>query len=518
MRSLEFFLIVALTLAIAPVQANTRLALVIGNRDYTAGALKNPINDAVSVGDSLSALGFQVSLVKNLKRDDIGRTMERFMTRIRPGDDVVVFYAGHGLQVKGVNYLPAVDANIHVESDVALNSLNLSQLLDRLDEAKAGVRLLLIDACRDNPYSRSFRSSARGLARVDEAPSGTLMHFATRPGGIAADGTGRNGLYTAQLIKHLSTPGLSVESMLKRVAASVKQISGGDQQPWTEGALEGEFYFVQSGVTVPAMISQVQSASGQPDAKPVQQKSSVNIQTNNNYKAGQIIKDCPECPDMVVVPSGIFEMGSNSSDNERPVHTVTIGEVFALAKTEVTQGQWRSLMGSNPSHFSKCGDDCPVEQVSWNDAQDYVRKLSQKTGKRYRLPSESEWEYACFAGSRNTYCGGESVDEVAWWNSVGGNAGDITTHPVSIKKANLFGLNDLSGNVWEWTEDCWNDDFRGAPSDGSPWISGDCRARVIHGGSWKYSLPRLAPAAMRVGVDQTLRYDYLGFRPARRVE
>ena len=183
----------ALLCLAAPAQA-ARLALVIGNKDYAVGRLGNPINDAEAVSRALGQLGFGVTLVKNLKRDEIGGTVEGFANRIRPGDDVVVFYAGHGLQVKGVNYLPAVDARIGVESDVALNSLNLNELLQKLDEANAGVRLLLVDACRDNPYSRGFRSGARGLARVEGAPSGTLMHFATRPGGVADDGQGGNGL------------------------------------------------------------------------------------------------------------------------------------------------------------------------------------------------------------------------------------------------------------------------------------------------------------------------------------
>lgn len=244
-------LTVALLLLLAllgPAHA-ARLALVIGNKDYTVGQLVNPINDAEDMAALLGGplgLGFQVTLVKNLKRDDIGPTVENFFNRIRPGDDVLVFYAGHGLQVKGVNYLPAVDARIRVETDVPLNSLNLNELLQRLDEARAGVRLLLIDACRDNPYGRGFRSNARGLARVEGAPSGTLMHFATRPGGVASDGTGRNGVYTAELLKHLKTPGLAVESTLKRVASGVRLATGGSQQPWTEGALDGEFYFAPS--------------------------------------------------------------------------------------------------------------------------------------------------------------------------------------------------------------------------------------------------------------------------------
>jgi len=156
-----------------------------------------------------------------------------------------------------VNYLPAVDAEIQSEEDVPLNSVNLAALLDRLDEAKAGVKILFLDACRNNPYARSFRSGARGLARVQDAPSGTLMHFATRPGSVAADGSGGNGLYTTELLRHIDQPGTPIEQMLKRVAAAVERESQGQQEPWVEGSLKGDFYFKPG--------SAVQTASLQPE-------------------------------------------------------------------------------------------------------------------------------------------------------------------------------------------------------------------------------------------------------------
>ena len=156
-----------------------RQALVIGNAAYTDGALKNPVNDARAMDVKLTALGFKVMKVENLKRQQIGRTLTAFANTLKPGDEVVVFYAGHGVQVKGVNYLPAVDADIQSEEDVALNSLNLNTLMERLDEAKAGLKLLFLDACRNNPYARSLRSNDRGLARVSAAPSGSLIHFAS---------------------------------------------------------------------------------------------------------------------------------------------------------------------------------------------------------------------------------------------------------------------------------------------------------------------------------------------------
>ncbi len=134
--------------------------------------------------------------------------------------------------------------------------------------------------------------------------------------------------------------------------------------------------------------------------------------------AGKIFKDCADCPEMVVIPAGSFDMGSNNDPSEKPVHRVTIGRAFAMGKTEVTQGQWKALMGNNPSKYSDCGDNCPVEQVSWDDARAFIEKLNAKTGKQYRLPTEAEWEYACRAGGQHEYCGGDNPDSVGWYGAL----------------------------------------------------------------------------------------------------
>lgn len=205
-------------------------------------------------------------------------------------------------------------------------------------------------------------------------------------------------------------------------------------------------------------------------------------------RPGQVFKDCDDCPEMVVIPAGSFDMGSPASvklgnDSTRPVHRVTIKSAYALAKTEVTKRQWRAVIGVNPVGSSGSGDDSPVEKVSWNAAQEFVRRLNMKTGKQYRLPSEAEWEYACRAGTQQEYCGSDDVDSVAWHKSNSGGG----PHPVAGKQANAFGLYDMSGNVWEWTADCWNHGYSGAPADGSAWLSGACSSRVIRGGSWYYT-------------------------------
>lgn len=226
-------------------------------------------------------------------------------------------------------------------------------------------------------------------------------------------------------------------------------------------------------------------------------------------------KDCNDCPEMVTLPAGSFSMGANNGESdEKPTHNVSVA-AFAMGKYEVTQGQWKAVMGSNPSQFKNCGDNCPVENVSWDDAQAFIQKLNAKTGKQYRLPSEAEWEYACRAGAQQEYCGSDNIDAVAWYGAYADPVGNSakTTNRVGQKQANAWGLYDMSGNVWEWVEDRYHDNYNGAPTDGSAW-QGDSANRVLRGGSWD-SVPQNARAAIRNGFKAALRVNYIGFRLAR---
>ncbi len=278
---------------------------------------------------------------------------------------------------------------------------------------------------------------------------------------------------------------------------------------------------------------------------------------------GKVVSDCPACPEMVAIPAGSFQMGEN---DEKPAHAVSIERPFAMAKTEVTQGQWRAVMGTSPSKLARC-DDCPVEGISWNDAKMYVEKLSRMTGKIYRLPSEAEWEYACRAGGRQEYCGSDAVDSVAWHGALlGSGNSEGKTHPVGQKQANAFGLHDMSGNVAEWVEDCYHSRHNGGPVDGSAWITSEggsvkiqeadsgakskemggsakikgkdsaakvkgqdasaripaaqgsaaekdeCKSRVLRGGSW-LSWPQHTRSAHRLSLPPDNRTSTYGFRP-----
>jgi len=213
---------------------------------------------------------------------------------------------------------------------------------------------------------------------------------------------------------------------------------------------------------------------------------------------------------LIHIPTGEFMMGSSDEDNdEKPVHKVTISKPFYLGTYPVTQREWKAVMGSNPSFFT--GDDLPVESVSWDDVQEFIRKLNEKEGEaKYRLPSEAEWEYACRAGTTTKYCFGDSeskLGEYAWY----GNNSDGKTHPVGKLKPNAWGLYDMHGNVWEWIRDKWHSNYDGAPTDGSAWESGDGSSRVYRGGGWYYYAGNCR-SAYRYEYEPGHRHLYLGFR------
>ena len=247
---------------------------------------------------------------------------------------------------------------------------------------------------------------------------------------------------------------------------------------------------------------------------------------------GERFRDCDECPELVVVPSGSFEMGSPSSeegrdDDEGPVHRVRIAQPFAVGVYEVTFSQWEACVagggcrGHRPSDKGWGRGNRPVINVSWKDAKAYVEWLSRKTGKGYRLLSESEWEYVARAGTRTPFHTGRTIStEQANYNGRytygSGRKGRYRkrTTPVGEFPANRFGLHDVHGNVWEWVEDCWNGSYRGAPADGSAWKSGDCSWRVLRGGSWSDE-PRDLRSADRGRLGTGIRLNDDGFRVAR---
>ena len=236
----------ARTLTVSAVPAAStdgrRIALVIGNAAYKDAPLSNPGNDARAMAKALEAAGFTVTLRLDANQQQLVAAVRDFGDELRRGAVGLFYFAGHGMQIKGRNYLIPVGANIEREDEVAYASLDAQAVLDKMESAGNGTNVMILDACRNNPFARSFRSAAQGLAQMD-APVGTLVAFSTAPGSVASDGSGSNGLYTQHLLSAMRQPGAKLEDVFKQARAAVRRDSKGKQVPWESTSLEGDFYF-----------------------------------------------------------------------------------------------------------------------------------------------------------------------------------------------------------------------------------------------------------------------------------
>ena len=244
-----------------------RIALVIGNSSYRSSPLKNPANDARAMALTLRRLGFEVEEKTDLNYLELNKTVENFGKKLRSGGVGLFYYAGHGMQVNGANYLIPVDAEIDDENEVRFKAVDAGLVLAKMEQARSDVNIVVLDACRDNPFSRSFRSTNHGLASMD-APNGTFIAYATAPGKTAADGDGQNGLYTAELIKVLETSSLPLEQVFKRTLKAVREKSGSRQTPWVASNLEGDFFFIEPSTLTDLQPSPVQPTPISPTAMP----------------------------------------------------------------------------------------------------------------------------------------------------------------------------------------------------------------------------------------------------------
>jgi formylglycine-generating enzyme required for sulfatase activity len=233
-----------------------------------------------------------------------------------------------------------------------------------------------------------------------------------------------------------------------------------------------------------------------------------------------LMRDCPQCPPLVLIPAGQFNMGSGEMfPFEGPVHQVTIRQAFYMGQREVTFAEWDVCVAEGacaytPQHHGPTRETLPVSNLDWNDAHQYVAWLSKKTGKTYRLPSESEWEYAARAGGTTTYPWGDKL-QMDKANCSGCNEQkNMNSVPTGSYPPNGFGLYDMAGNAAEWVEDCWRDSYKSAPTDGSAWLKPQCQERVLRGGSFNND-PRYLRSASRFKYDFDVRYYTNGFRVVR---
>lgn len=327
-------------LAVNPPAAR-RVALVIGNGTYMAAPLKNPVNDARDIAQALRDLGFDVEYGENLGRNDMKRSIRAFGERLRGASDVALFYfAGHGVQVKGVNYLIPIDARVEREEEVEYEGVEAGFVLAQMEADTSRVNIVILDACRNNPFARSFRSASNGLAALD-APSGTLIAYATGPGSTASDGDARNGLYTQELLKHMRVPGLSVEEVFKRVRISVRAQTRGRQTPWESSSLTGDFRFIGGGRSTPPEI--VIPASRFIRGSNVEVGGLRVYGTNIVHNAAPYFSGTPnEVEYRITVDSGgTYDLSVQLAALEpRPVDIVLNGTVAFRDALAVTSGSW----------------------------------------------------------------------------------------------------------------------------------------------------------------------------------
>jgi formylglycine-generating enzyme required for sulfatase activity len=498
----------------------------------------------------LQSLGFTVEKVLDGSLDQIETAVMRLKNRLSVSKNSYgfFFYAGHGVQSNGENYLIPIGANITSENSLRNRAVSVQWALSELNDAGNELNVVVLDACRDNPFAWA-RSGSRGLSVIANQPADSIVVYATSAGSTAADGTGRNGLFTAQLLKNIKTPGLEVTELFRRTGADVAQASDRKQIPAVYSQFFGNAYLGSAPVATapvqPTPVPQptpIPQPTPQPTPTPSPQPSPQPTPAPEIQPAAQPIAT-PErivVPEMVRINGGTFTMGSFASevgraaDREGPQHRVTVSS-FYMGKYPVTQKEYQEVMGTNPSNFK--GDNLPVETVSWYDAVNYCNRLSQREGltpaytingtnvtwnsnaNGYRLPTEAEWEYACRAGTTTPFSTGNNITtsqanyngNYPYDNNAKGTYREKTTAVGSFSQ-NPWGLYDMHGNVYEWCWD-WYDAYKpDAQTDPRGASSGS--GRVIRGGGWFSNAPLLR-SAYRGSNTPSSRYNNIGFRLVR---
>ena len=336
-----------------------RVALLIGNSNYKASPLRNPSNDAKDMGQVLEDLNFdRVILVLDANLQEMDSAVNEFYTELGRGSVGVFYYAGHGIQSQGENYLIPVDAEIALETDLRYKALPLGLVLNRIDDASNDVSIVILDACRNNPFSRSWRSSASGLATVD-APKGVFIAYATAPGSVAGDGEGRNGTFTQALLKYIRTPGLTVEELFKDVRVEVQSVTRERQIPWDSSSLTGDFSFspepISPGIayTSPPVVNPVVAppvsspstpiGSSTPSSRPSDRFSTSNVTVTPSVSpstpSSAISRPTPPRVDQTPIDSSLSVLEANPTQDLESMYARL--EAFARA------GEWRKADEQN---------------------------------------------------------------------------------------------------------------------------------------------------------------------------
>jgi formylglycine-generating enzyme required for sulfatase activity len=609
LRVLQFIAVTWLVLACAfdPAHAEKRVALVIGNDRYAnlpAGEqLHSAVNDARAIGEALKDIGFDVIAGENLNRSALVDRFGDLLQRLVPGDTAFFFFSGHGVALDGVNYILPVDVPNVVsgqEARMKLAALGETDIIAELGGRGVRVAVVVLDACRTNPFARPGAKAVGGDKGLAPPPQvkGVFSLYAASAGQsardqLADDDNDPNSVFTRVLAPLLKKQGLDLRDLAYEVREEVaRRASRAGYEQWPayyDGTIGGRVYL--AGLPAPRETQPVSEAerarreraerawgliqnttslaavddflgqfgdvpmwgpAAQAKREELLKKApppsgsqvamadtavrrdgvALTAAQERGLKPKDTFRECENCPEMVVVPAGSFTMGLPAGEkglfgDQGPQHTVTIGRPFAVGKLHVTVDQFAAsvketgyaassacykwgVRGGNGSWrdpgFKQEGSH-PVVCVSWDDAKAYAEWLADKTHKPYRLLTEAEFEYAArgqtapsayprfwFGNDDGELCRyGNGLDQTARnsiavakdWTVAACNDGYAYTSPAGHYKPNTFGLYDMAGNAWQWTQDCYHDSYSGAPADGSAWIIG-CKesGRVVRGGSW----------------------------------
>ena len=484
------FIITLVLLCNVAIAKEFRSALVIGNGQYRVGSLKNAEADANDMASSLRQLGFSVDIKTNLDLRGMLAALEAFRTKLQKSDVGLFYYAGHGIQVDGENYLIPIGADINLKDQVKYEAVNAAVVLSNMEASRSSINIVILDACRNNPFL-STRSVSRGLA-VMSSGKGAFLAYSTSPGSVASDGTGRNSLFTKYLLQKLATPGQDIEYVFKKVRKEVVRESGGAQIPWVSSSLTQDFVFSKA-------------ASGGTATRPVEPNRASNSLLPQNPRIGDTWREPITGMEFKWVPKGCFQMGSSDPKlRATPVHGVCL-DGFWLGKYEVTLDEYRTFLletnnisgvrwGSSPAPglnkerpYSLRGNlfgmekKQPMTGVTWFGAKAFTQWLGQRHNLDFRLPTEAEWEYAATGGGGpELYSGSNDLDTVAWYHR---NCDH--TRRVGEKAPNRFGIYDMTGNLEEWCEDNYDSDAYKKHYKSNPNHQNGNKRRVCRGGDWQ---------------------------------
>ena len=542
MKKVLFF---CLILSLVPaLWAQNKYALVIGNSNYKGiSTLKNPVNDANDMAAALQSLGFNVEKVINGDLNQMLTAVANLKRKLGASRNSYgfFFYAGHGVQSNGENYLIPVNAtNIQNENHLRQFAVSVQVIMDDLAEAGNVLNIIVLDACRDNPFAWK-RSGSRGLSVVSHTPVGSMLMYATSANSVADDGgSGRNGLFTTQLLKNIKTPGLSVLEVFNKTGQDVLEASNGKQYP----EISIKFFDVAYLGSRPSPNpSPTPTPTPTPSPTPTPTPTPAPTPTPTPTPAPTPTPS-PASAGFVRINGGTFMMGSPKNEggyaDVEGQHRVTVSS-FSMGIYPVTQKEYEEVMGSNPSKFR--GPNLPVEQVSWFDAIEYCNRRSQREGltpvysisgsgekqkvtwnrkaNGYRLPTEAEWEYACRAGTTGPFNTGDKISTNQanyYWDSyknVVNETSRQSTTDVGSYPPNPWGLYDMHGNVSEWCWDWYGVYGTSARTDPMGASSGD--RRITRGGNWAGKGLDLRSAARAASTPSTRLFFY-GFRLVRNAQ